>query len=458
MEPAPHPGVAELTRQLDQERIDQLTLRLEELREENETLKSKIFKTEKDTHEFVAYFQREMENKDMAVTQLSQELLTKTTDFRVQLKEMQEKQTREMEDLKSEMHSNEKQLKSQILLLEGELAGLETVREARDTHRKTLDDLTARLKKAEETNASDLLVLERKFLTEKRQMQKEAEAEAENVQRQAVQAARSSLAGETQRIMADNTRMAEELRFQLQVTDELQAEKKKLEAEGVELRREVNLLAARDGEHAKRGHAKNKEMRRLRQQVDELSKAIELEARKGREERDGERAAVAHELEEQTLDAAGLRQLLALKNKELRHIKRLSQYILSQRTELESFFIGALQQVKDHVVQERERRYRASVSEYNAQIREATKKGASSQFPRIRRLRDMDAQLPSVLPVQPPSKVHLQDLSWEDKERVLKLLFAKLNGVPGINGGVEPLPETFQLSRGVEEEPERLLV
>lgn len=45
-------------------------------------------------------------------------------------------------------------------------------------------------------------------------------------------------------------------------------------------------------------------------------------------------AKVARELEEQTLDGAGLRQLLVLKNRELRNVRKLSQYILDQRNEV----------------------------------------------------------------------------------------------------------------------------
>lgn len=47
---------------------------------------------------------------------------------------------------------------------------------------------------------------------------------------------------------------------------------------------------------------------------------------------------VARELEEQALDGAGLRQLLALKNRELRHLRKLSQYILEQRNEVRRVF------------------------------------------------------------------------------------------------------------------------
>eukprot|EP00636_Phaeomonas_parva_P019314 CAMPEP_0118875248 /NCGR_PEP_ID=MMETSP1163-20130328/16381_1 /TAXON_ID=124430 /ORGANISM="Phaeomonas parva, Strain CCMP2877" /LENGTH=68 /DNA_ID=CAMNT_0006810719 /DNA_START=329 /DNA_END=531 /DNA_ORIENTATION=- len=61
----PAPGTAaELARQLDAEKITALTERVEELRSQNEDLRGIIDKNEKDTHEFVAFFQREMEIKD----------------------------------------------------------------------------------------------------------------------------------------------------------------------------------------------------------------------------------------------------------------------------------------------------------------------------------------------------------------------------------------------------------
>jgi hypothetical protein len=43
----------------------------------------------------------------------------------------------------------------------------------------------------------------------------------------------------------------------------------------------------------------------------------------------------------------------------------------------------------------------------------------------------------SALPCTPDARVELKDLTWEDKERVLKLLFAKINHA---QTRVEPLP------------------
>lgn len=51
------------------------------------------------------------------------------------------------------------------------------------------------------------------------------------------------------------------------------------------------------------------------------------------------------------LELAGLRSLVTLKNRELRTVKKLAQIVLSQRTEVEQFFLDALTQVKMEVAQ-----------------------------------------------------------------------------------------------------------
>ena len=57
------------------------------------------------------------------------------------------------------------------------------------------------------------------------------------------------------------------------------------------------------------------------------------------------KSSVSKELQEATLDAAGLRRLIQIKNKELRQMKSLAATILAQRTETEQFFLEALQEV-----------------------------------------------------------------------------------------------------------------
>jgi predicted nucleic acid-binding Zn-ribbon protein len=66
-------------RQLDLDKVEKLKERVEKLRQENEALKLRHEKSEKDTHEFVAYFQREMEKKDDMIASLNDTLMMNET-------------------------------------------------------------------------------------------------------------------------------------------------------------------------------------------------------------------------------------------------------------------------------------------------------------------------------------------------------------------------------------------
>jgi hypothetical protein len=67
------------------------------------------------------------------------------------------------------------------------------------------------------------------------------------------------------------------------------------------------------------------------------------------------KSSVQKELEVATLDSAGLRRLLKMKNLELRQMKSLAATILSQRSETEQFFLEALEEVREVIRKERRR-------------------------------------------------------------------------------------------------------
>ncbi|CAN0053952.1 unnamed protein product, partial [Sphacelaria rigidula] len=156
----------------------------------------------------------------------------------------------------------------------------------------------------------------------------------DEARRQARIEAHSSLGAEAKRIAGENKRMAKELRFQMQMTTELQAHSKALQDQTASTARDIAILNDKDEEYAKQGQAKTKELKRLRGQVAALTKALMDEAVRGKKEGERARAEVAREMEDQTLDVSGLRQLLMLKNREMRNIRKLSHYILEQRNEV----------------------------------------------------------------------------------------------------------------------------
>ena len=152
------------------------------------------------------------------------------------------------------------------------------------------------------------------------------------------------------------------------------------------------------------------------------------------------KSTVHRELEEATLDAAGLRRLLKIKNKELQRMKTLAATILSQRTDTEQFFLESLNEVKALIKKDRARTHVETKIVLNklrggagtAGVGKNGKVSSGTNFPPLKvkgtNLHHLDARKTSEIPLGANAEVNIKDLSWEDKELVLRVLFAKMNG------------------------------
>jgi len=89
-------------------------------------------------------------------------------------------------------------------------------------------------------------------------------------------------------------------------------------------------------------------------------------------------------------------------------MKRLASIILQKRNEVETFLLDSIELVKEEIARRRAEEERA--------------------MPRSRsRLPQLGAARPSNLPSSPEEHIDIRDLTWDDRERVLRLLFAKIN-------------------------------
>jgi len=138
-------------------------------------------------------------------------------------------------------------------------------------------------------------------------------------------------------------------------------------------------------------------------------------------EKEKELVRFQHEqiIKEQKEETVNLREVMRAKNIEAKRVKALSQVILDQRSDVEQFFLEALEQIKEEIrkkiAMERKQR-RLGVP---ANVLQATHSQIGDQS-------QQQAQSKSYA-----DKVDLNDLDWEDRERVLRLLFSKMNaGVP----------------------------
>ena len=140
-------------------------------------------------------------------------------------------------------------------MAEEELHKLNHFREMKESVENQLANDKKMITSLEEKNTSDLNNQERKFLAEKAKMHKETESKTEEIKKAARIEAQAGLDSETKKIVSDNRRMGEELRFQLQMMAELQNEKSKSDEMVRQLRREVSILSEKEKEFAKQVRA-----------------------------------------------------------------------------------------------------------------------------------------------------------------------------------------------------------
>lgn len=95
--------------------------------------------------------------------------------------------------------------------------------------------------------------------------------------------------------------------------------------------------------------------------------------------------------------------------------------ILDQRSDVEQFFLEALEQVKEEVKKRKEQNKDSSLPDINRS------NSRRSQYNRSENSYNPDNLNQNL-------KIKLNDLDWEDRERVLRLLFSKMNsGIPCTN-------------------------
>ncbi|EGW01652.1 Uncharacterized protein C14orf45-like [Cricetulus griseus] len=130
-----------------------------------------------------------------------------------------------------------------------------------------------------------------------------------------------------------------------------------------------------------------------------------------------------------------LQYLLEMKDKEMNRVKKLAKNILDQRTEVEQFFLDALNQVKQQILINRKHYKQIAQAAFNLKMSAAC--AGRTEYPRIRTFDGKEHSTNSVnhdlmeAEKWPSTQknVDIRDLTWEQKEKVLRLLFAKMNGL-----------------------------
>jgi len=454
---------AMLYQQSVQARMEGLKIRVEQLRDENTTLKLQASKGETDTHEFVAYFQTETEKKDGIIAHQAERVASLEELIIQNEKSLRESYETQFSKLQFDHESLKVQFEDETRSLKAELDVLSEYKQMRDQLNLQLENAEKLFSEEVEKHQVEMNKMERKIIEERARIQRDTENRIEEIRRESRQEAQEGLGADTRKIIADNQRIGEELKFQLQTSDELQGQVKQLKLDNKQLRIDLSIANDKETEYASQGFYKENDLQTAREKIDTLERSLAQLVRQFEKAKEQSEIENRKWKEDAELEVSGLRQLVKLKNKELKNLRELSQIILDQRTEVEQYFLEALDQVKKEAKISQEETFKKDVRDYRKQVRLAQFcSDGNVSFPPIKSANQLTNRScrGRENTMKKGSKIELGDLSWEERERVLRMLFAKINSVSGSsNDGLQSvLSESIRSEKSIRYDSEPLLI
>lgn len=132
----------------------------------------------------------------------------------------------------------------------------------------------------------------------------------------------------------------------------LEKHKKEIEAQREQnrkLKRDIAINAGTEEQYMQRDATQARKIQAYKNKIQILEKSLAQIVSDF--EKDKEMVRYQHEsiIKQQREDIINARENLRVKNKELRNVRALSQVVLDQRSEVEQFFLEALEQIKEEI-------------------------------------------------------------------------------------------------------------
>ena len=373
------------------------------LLEEHEAEKHESF-------EVAEFLRKEIVKKNERILMLEAQVEEQEREFQEEKEEMKQANLRQMEKAKQQFKNQEFELHKQM---QGLTSELRSVKQFKD--RKKQVELEMNLLKEENTSTkkqqeNQLLELERKYVDQNTKLKKDYEQRLEELKRSAEENIDERLDASVKRILQQNKRMAEELRLHVQQTDELQRQRDSLEEEKIDLSRELEIKTEIEQEFALRGSQQQRQIKKANEKIVSLERTLAQVFEQFNKQRGASEQQSKQDTQALRAEIGSLKRALALKTRELKHIRKLSQAVLTQRSDVEAFLISSLEIAR----------------------REALDEGKSGTLPPIfakgggAGSRRGSGSGPAG-PGGDLGRFQIEDLSWEDREKVLRSLFAKIN-------------------------------
>ncbi|VFV21028.1 Hypothetical predicted protein [Lynx pardinus] len=400
------------------------------LAKSNEELKKQQYKMEKDTMSVLSYLKKQDQEKDNMIEKLKQQLNETKEKAKEENEKLEQKYIVQINELEGEFQKKAKE----IGMIQTELKTIKQFQKRKIQVEKELDDLKENLRNMERKHQETLRRLEGKFFEEKHRLEQEAEKKIIMLAERAHHEAIAQLNHAGRAVFKENVYLQKALAYHLKEADALQKNSQKLQETQTFLlhQKEINDLLVK--EKIMQFTQQRLQIQTLQKKVVSLETALSCMTREFEAEvlKMQQQAMIENQAGQVEIDK--LQHLLQMKDREMNRVKKLAKNILDERTEVESFFLDALHQVKQQILLGRKHYKKVAQAAFNFKMREAC--AGRTEYPQIRTFDGKEHSTNSVTQdlmeaekwTDIQGNVDIEDLTWEQKEKVLRLLFAKMNG------------------------------
>jgi len=411
---------------------------------ENEHVSDSLYQAERDTIDVISLLKREDIAKFKNIQQLNKRVADLETITDRERKRIETEFNEKSAILENKLSEKEKE----VTLLQKELKSVKEFRKNKAKITEEIKDMHSQLAAQKAENEQNKQKMEHKFFVEQMKMEREA---GQKIAQYAEKAQKEAIAGldeTTRKVFRDNVRMSEVMNHHVEENNSLRDKNRRLteNLKRTKQELEINEITVRT-KIAETRRAKD-EITNLTHQNKELMEQLE----KLKQEHNNERQLVLSSAVQQSAidraDIARLQQTLSLRATEMKKIKLLAKKVIDERSELERFFIEALDHVCRQIRSSRGSYVKTAKSKYHSQMAAAANGkaplppvktfGANTTNSTNTVLKDLQAAENWQYVT---ASTDISELTWEQKEKVIRLLFAKLNGVAKEKKAPGPLPE-----------------
>ncbi|KAJ3148868.1 hypothetical protein HDU89_004449 [Geranomyces variabilis] len=431
--------------------LDSYKERMTGLVHTHEDLQEACQQQEKDALEVIAALHRENEKREAKIKELRQQLDDEAKRHQDEIDEAAEEHDRKISDMSALIAEKE----AACNVMQQEFSVIKDFRKKRHDLIKELDAQKQLMSDTERRHVETVARMERKFFEEKIRLQKEVNRKISELATKAHREAVANLKETEKEVFRQNVRISEALRHHVAESEALGKRNEELTRMNARLVDEKGLHDVIVREKIVQAKTQAKEIKELRLKIQSMEHTLSHVVREFVHERTLMGEVASRELASVRALAAALTTSLERKTREMRHIKRLAQHVLDQRSDLEKFFLDALATIRDAIAAERLAAQKTQAAEYNRRLKAiltakhggggtagtaatAPPAGAVVAMPDTNAAgsKEAAADSPTTAP-NPNAKVEISELSWADKEKVMRLLFARMNGISlvGRNGG-----------------------